>query len=69
MEEEEEIYIISKSASNETKINFNAKYLKDVLKKYHANEISLNLNGPIKPFTITAEDTKNLLQLILPLRG
>ncbi len=65
----EEIYIVSKSASCETKINFNAKYLKDVLKKYHANEISLNLNGAVKPFTITSKETHNLLQLILPLRG
>ncbi len=64
----EEVYPLDASNSKPIKISFNARFVTEALKKYKTSEIIMNMNGNIKPFTITSEKQEGSLQLILPLR-
>ncbi len=64
----EEVYPLDATNSKPFKLSFNARFVLEALKKYKTPEITLNVNGNIKPFTITSEKQEGSLQLILPLR-
>jgi len=52
----------------ELQIAFNSKYLLDVLKVIEAEEICIELNGPLSPGVIKNVETDNYIYLILPIR-
>ncbi len=64
----EEVYPMDSTNCKPIKLSFNARFVTEALKKYKSSEILLNMNGSIKPFTITSEKQEGSLQLILPLR-
>lgn len=50
------------------KLAFSSKYLKEALKTFHSEEITISFSGEIKPFIITGKEDPTLLHLILPVR-
>lgn len=50
------------------KLAFSSKYLKEALKAFHSDEVTLQFAGEIKPFIVTGKDDPSLLHLILPVR-
>lgn len=50
------------------KLAFSSKYLKEALKTFHSEEVSIKFAGEIKPFIITGKEDPTLLHLILPVR-
>lgn len=50
------------------KLAFSSKYLKEALKTFHSEEVTISFSGEIKPFIITGKDDPSLLHLILPVR-
>lgn len=65
----EEIVPLSISSKTPFEVAFSSKYLLDALKTFDSKEIEMNFTGEIKPMTITGEFDRNLIQIILPLRG
>ncbi len=53
---------------SELEIAFNVFFLKEAISKFDG-DINLNFNGAQKPFIITSESNKGLIQLILPHRS
>ena len=64
----EEIIPTSIDVANPITIGFSSKYLIEALRSFLSTEISLNLTGEIRPFSIRGEKDNNLTQLILPVR-
>ena len=62
----EEIIPTSIDVANPITIGFSSKYLIEALRSFLSTEISLNLTGEIRPFSIRGEKDNNLTQLILP---
>ncbi len=50
------------------KLAFSSKYLKEALKTFHSEEVTISFSGEIKPFIITGKEDPTLLHLILPVR-
>lgn len=65
----EEIIPLSCSQVCPFQISFSSKYFLDALRSFDDEEIYVNFTGEIKPFTITSEKDRNLIQLILPVRA
>lgn len=65
----EELVPLSFKTSGPFQISFSSKYFLEAIKSFDDDEIYLNFVGEIKPFTITSEKDKNLIQLILPVRS
>jgi DNA polymerase III sliding clamp (beta) subunit (PCNA family) len=49
-------------------ISFDSKFLKEALKQFK-NIVSIRFISELKPFIITSEEKKQLIQLILPTRN
>ncbi len=65
----EEINPIKMDNQSTFQIGFSSKYFIEALRTFDDDVISINFTGEVKPFTITSEKDKNLLQLILPVRA
>lgn len=57
-----------KIKGNDIKISFSAKYMLEALKTFNSKNITLLLNGEIKPIIIKSKENQNLIQLILPIK-
>ena len=56
-------------AGMEMTISMNAKYLLDALRALGEERVVLSFNGPVSPFILQNESTKESLYLILPVRN
>ena len=56
--------------SNDTKIKlaFSAEYLAEALKTFNVNEVTIRINGELRPMIISENDTMEKIQLILPVK-
>ena len=50
------------------KIACNCDNLLEALNTFESEELNLNYNDSVKPFTITSDSEVNLLQLLLPIK-
>lgn len=50
------------------KISFNSKYMMDALKAINDDEVSIEFFGTMRPFTLEAAESDEVVQLILPIR-
>ena len=64
----EEKIKIEKDTTKDIKISFSAKYMMDAIKTFNSEEISILLNGEVKPIILNYVDNNDLTQLILPIR-
>lgn len=46
-----------------------SQYLIDALNVFDTNKIDINLNGDLKPFTITSNNDSNNIQVLLPIKN
>lgn len=53
---------------NRLDISFSAKYLVDSIRAIGTEEVTLFLNGDMKPFIVRSKDDDSIIQLILPVR-
>lgn len=51
------------------KISCSSEYLLDALKCYESEEVQINMNESLKPFTITSTERQELLELLLPIKS
>ncbi|MDD2492674.1 MAG: DNA polymerase III subunit beta [Bacilli bacterium] len=49
-------------------IAFSSKYFLEAIKSFDSTEITVHFTGEVRPFIITGEYDRNLIQLILPVR-
>lgn len=49
-------------------IAFSSKYFLEAIRSFDSTEITVNFTGEVKPFIVTGEYDRNLIQLILPVR-
>jgi len=61
--------IPAKIEGEDTEINFNAKYVSDVLSVIDSAEIALEINDKLSPGVIKPTNTENYLYIVMPLRG
>lgn len=64
----EELIPTSIEASTPITIGFSSRYLIESLRSFISTEVSLNINGEIRPFILKGDRDANLTQLILPVR-
>ena len=50
------------------KISFNSKYMMDALKAIKDEEVTIDFFGTMRPFTLSAANSDEVIQLILPIR-
>lgn len=55
-------------SSGPINISFSSKYLLEALRAFDGSKVILNLISDIRPFIITSEFNKTLIQLVLPVR-
>lgn len=65
----EEATPISSDINETMQIAFSSKYLSEALRTFDDDKVEVKFTGEIKPFVITSEKDKNLIQLILPVRA
>lgn len=65
----EDVTAIESTINSPMQIAFSSKYFSEALRSFDDNEVMVNFTGEIKPFTVTSEKDKNLIQLILPVRA
>lgn len=61
--------IPAKIEGEDTEINFNAKYVNDVLSVIDSQEIALEVGDKLSPGVIRPTNTENYLYIVMPLRG
>lgn len=49
-------------------IAFSSKYFLEAIRSFDSTEVTVNFTGEVKPFIVTGEYDRNLIQLILPVR-
>lgn len=64
----EELIATILESSGPLSISFSSKYLLDALRSFEASKVTLNLISDVRPFIITSEFNKSLIQLVLPVR-
>ncbi|MFB9860039.1 DNA polymerase III subunit beta [Salinicoccus siamensis] len=57
-----------KVEGEDLKISFNSKYMMDALKAINDDEVSIEFFGTMRPFTLEAAESDEVVQLILPIR-
>jgi len=62
-------HIPAKIEGEDTEINFNAKYVSDVLSVVDSQEIVLEVGDKLSPGVIKPTNTENYLYIVMPLRG
>lgn len=50
------------------KISFNSKYMMDALKAINSDDVTIEFYGTMRPFTLKASESDEVVQLILPIR-
>jgi DNA polymerase-3 subunit beta len=50
------------------KISFNSKYMMDALKAINHDDVTIEFYGTMRPFTLKASESDEVVQLILPIR-
>lgn len=50
-------------------ISFNSRNVLEAVKSFDGNQISLNINSEMSPFTITSEEDKDLIHILSPLKS
>lgn len=64
----EEKMIIKKDNDNEIKIAYSSKYMMEALRALKSDNITMYLNGEVKPIIIKDPNNDNLIQLVLPIK-
>mgnify|MGYP004510092417 CR=1 FL=1 len=64
----EEKIMIEKNQDKDIKISFSSKYMMDAIKTFESDKIELHFSGEIRPIILNYVDSKELTQLILPIR-
>lgn len=59
---------IQEIEGEDLKISFNSKYMMDALKAINSDDVTLEFYGTMRPFTIRASESDEVVQLILPIR-
>lgn len=65
----EEITPVNSTNITPIKIAYSYKYFLEALRSFDDEQVSINIQSEIKPFTLTSEKDVNLLQLILPVQA
>ena len=55
-------------SSQSLKLACNCDNLLEALNTFESEELNLNYNDSLRPFTITSDSESNLLQLLLPIK-
>jgi DNA polymerase-3 subunit beta len=64
----EEITPVQNVVGTPFKLAFKNRYISEALRVFHSSEVKLSFTGEIKPFIITSEYDKDMIQLVLPVR-